>query len=70
MPQPKSAAPKAPETITFVPHAEKPETKNCYRLDEQTQEGMPPKIGTLYVQKWAVGNRLPESITVTITVNS
>lgn len=55
--------------VTFVPHTEKPETKNCYRLDEQTEHGMPPRIGTLYIQKWAVGNQLPASITLTITVN-
>lgn len=55
--------------VTFVPHSDKPETKNCYRLDEVTDAGMPPKIGTLYIQKWAVGNKLPERITLTITVN-
>lgn len=55
--------------VTFVPHSDKPETKNCYRLDEVTEAGMPPKIGTLYIQKWAVGNKLPERLTLTITVN-
>ncbi len=55
--------------VTFVPHADKPETKNCYRLDEVTDAGMPPKIGTLYIQKWAVGNKLPERLTLTLTVN-
>ena len=56
-------------SVTFVPHSDKPETKNCYRLDEVPDAGMPPKIGTLYIQKWAVGNKLPEHLTLTITVN-
>lgn len=60
-------APAQPDVkVTFVPHSEKPETKNCYRFDEQTESGMPPKIGTLYVQKWALGNRLPDRITLVI----
>jgi|GEM_PF-2201579 hypothetical protein len=57
-----------PVQVNFIPHADKPETKNCYRLDEVTESGMPPKIGTLYIQKWAVGNKLPERLTLTITV--
>lgn len=65
---PAPTAPKATQ-ITFVPHAEKPETKNCYRFDEQTPNGMPPKIGTLYVQKWALGNQMPKSITLTLESN-
>lgn len=54
--------------VTFVPHAEKSETKNCYRFDEKTENGMPPKIGTLYVQKWALGNSMPQELTLTLTI--
>lgn len=32
------------------------ETKNTVRFEEQTAEGKPPVIGTLYIQKWAVGS--------------
>ena len=41
------------------------ETKNTVRYAEQT-EGKPPIVGTLYLQKWALGEPPPESITVTI----
>lgn len=44
------------------------ETKNTVRYEEvPSEDGMPPVIGTLYVQKWVL-RRLgdPEEITVTI----
>ena len=41
------------------------ETKNTVRYQEQT-DGKPPAIGTLYVQKWALGQDPPQKITVTI----
>jgi Na+/phosphate symporter len=40
------------------------ETKNTVRFQEKQTEGNPPIIGTLYVQKWFVGN----SNTVKITI--
>jgi len=40
------------------------ETKNTVRFQEKQTEGTPPIIGTLYVQKWFVGN----SNTVKITI--
>jgi hypothetical protein len=40
------------------------ETKNTVRFEENVAEGKPPVIGSLYVQKWAVGSE--ESIDVTI----
>ena len=55
-------------TLTFVPDAEKPETKNTFKFQEQTENGMPPKVGTLYVQKWALNSRLPKMLKVTIEV--
>ena len=63
-------------TLTFVPDAEKPETKNTFKFQEQTENGMPPKVGTLYVQKhalsgvegWALNSRLPKTLKVTIEV--
>ena len=52
-----------PQTLTFT--IEK-ETKNTIRYQEQTVAGKPPVIGTLYLQKWAVGEDPPQKITVTI----
>ncbi|MGB8644456.1 MAG: hypothetical protein WCF84_04415 [Anaerolineae bacterium] len=64
-----SAAPATKEVeIVFVPHTEKPETKNCFRFDEVPENGMPARIGQLYVQKWALGNRLPERFTLKLVV--
>jgi hypothetical protein len=41
-------------------------TKNTERFAEQLEEGQPPVIGSLYVQKFAVGNA--KSLTVTIEI--
>lgn len=32
------------------------ETKNCVKFEERQQPGVPPTVGTLYVQKWAIGD--------------
>ena len=32
------------------------ETKNTVKFQETPEAGKPPIIGTLYVQKWAVGD--------------
>jgi len=42
------------------------ETKNTIRYQERPQEGQPPRIGTLYIQKWALPEKSPNSIQVTI----
>ncbi len=41
------------------------ETKNTIRYQEETS-GQPPAIGTLYIQKWAVGTPVPQTLTVTV----
>ncbi len=41
------------------------ETKNTIRYEEIT-EGVPPKIKTLYIQKWALGKNPPKKIKITI----
>ncbi len=51
------------QTLTFTLERE---TKNTARYQEST-EGKPPAVGTLYVQKWALGTDLPKELTVTIT---
>jgi hypothetical protein len=43
------------------------ETKNTVRFEELHEDGVPPKIGTLYVQKWALnGLDLAKDLQVTI----
>ena len=41
------------------------ETKNTIRYAEDAN-GKPPAIGTLYVQKWLLGNEPPKDLIVTI----
>ena len=50
------------KTLTF--EMEK-ETKNTIRFQEKPAEGKPPVIGPLYVQKWAIGEEIPKTLTVT-----
>ena len=33
------------------------ETKNTVRFEEEPEDGQPPVIGTLYIQKWFVKDR-------------
>ncbi len=42
------------------------ETKNTIRYAEDAS-GKPPAIGTLYVQKWLLGNEPPKNLIVTIS---
>ncbi len=43
------------------------ETKNTYRYNElPTDDGTPPVVGTIYVQKWALGTKAPEKLSVTL----
>jgi len=49
-------------TATFV---KEKETKRTFRYMEET-EGQPPRIGTLYVQQWALGSPAPERLRVTV----
>ena len=51
------------QTLTFTPERE---TKNTIRYAEDAT-GKPPAIGTLYVQKWLLGNEPPQKLTITIT---
>ncbi|MPZ14118.1 MAG: hypothetical protein GEU73_06785 [Chloroflexi bacterium] len=45
------------------------ETKNTVRYEEKTA-GQPPAVGTLYIQKWALGTPVPAQLRVTIEVTS
>jgi hypothetical protein len=50
-------------TINFVWEKE---TKNTVRFTEKTEKGKPPLIGTLYVQKWAVGDAKTVSVVLSV----
>jgi hypothetical protein len=41
-------------------------TKNTFKYEEQPESGQPLRVGSLYVQKWALGGDPPKRITVTI----
>lgn len=43
------------------------ETKNSVRYKEVPEEGKPPIVGSLYVQKWFAGNA--KSLQVTIEMD-
>ena len=51
-----------PQTLTFTVERE---TKNTIRYQEETK-GKPPAVGTLYVQRWALGEPVPPKLTVAI----
>lgn len=40
------------------------ENKHSVRYKEITEEGMPPVIGSIYVQKWFAGNSKQIEITI------
>ncbi len=50
------------QIITFILERE---TKNTIRYQEDAS-GKPPAIGTLYLQKWLLGNEIPKKLTVTV----
>jgi hypothetical protein len=50
------------QTLTFTLERA---TKNTIRYQEDAN-GKPPAIGTLYVQKWLLGNQPPRKLTITI----
>lgn len=43
------------------------ETKNTLRFQEQPSNGLPPRVGTQYIQKWALDGQTPQKVRVTIT---
>jgi len=50
------------QKITFTMERE---TKNTIRYQEDIN-GKPPAIGTLYLQKWLLGEKPPKKLTVTV----
>ena len=51
------------QTLTFTLERE---TKNTIRYQEDAS-GKPPAIGTIYVQKWLIGESPPRNLTLTIS---
>ncbi len=51
------------QTITFSLERE---TKNTIRYSEQAN-GKPPAVGTIYIQKWAVGEKPPKTLNVVLS---
>ncbi|MBM4030153.1 MAG: hypothetical protein FJ291_00015 [Planctomycetes bacterium] len=44
-------------------------TKNTLKYAEKPEAGQPPRIGSLYVQKWALGTgEPPRTLTVTVAM--
>lgn len=74
-PQARAPAPHAPRNDKLVRRTQmenkiiefkiERETKNTVRYEEETN-GQPPAVGTLYVQKWALGSPAPSKLKVTI----
>ena len=50
------------QTLTFTLERE---TKNTIRYAEDAS-GKPPAIGTLYLQKWMLGETPPQKLVVTV----
>jgi len=58
------------ESFRLVFELEK-ETKNTFKFEERPESGQPPRIGSLYVQKWALGgDNPPHRIAVTLETAS
>jgi hypothetical protein len=45
------------------------ETKNTVRFEEEVETGHPPVIGTIYVQKWFVGEAGAMKVTLNLEGN-
>ena len=46
-------------------------TKNTYKYEEQPEAGQPPRIGSLYIQKWALGaGTPPQALTINVSGQS
>lgn len=53
----------SPRRVRFIKERE---TKNTVRYQEQPEAGKPLVIGTLYVQREALGTPIPDEVTVKI----
>lgn len=44
------------------------ETPGTFKFKEVTEAGMPPKVDSLYVKRWVLGDTQPPTLTLTIEV--
>jgi hypothetical protein len=51
------------QTLTFSLERE---SKNTVRYAEQT-DGKSPAVGTIYVQKWVMGQNPPKTLAITVS---
>jgi hypothetical protein len=54
---------KKTKTVSFT---KEKDTKNTVRFTEDAIQGEPPIVGTLYVQKWFVGDASKLKVTVEV----
>lgn len=57
---------KKDEKVVEVNFEKEKETKNTVKYSEVPEEGQPPIVGTLYVQKWFAGSANNVKITLSI----
>ncbi len=57
---------KKDEKVVEVNFVKEKETKNTIKYSEVPEEGQPPIVGTLYVQKWFAGSANNVKITLSI----
>ena len=50
--------------VVVVQFEDEKETKNSVRYKEVPEEGKPPMVGSLYVQKWFAGSTKNLSVTL------
>lgn len=53
--------------VVEVNFVKEKDTKNTVRFKEVPAEGKPPIVGTLYLQKWFVGDKQNVKIEITIS---
>lgn len=57
---------KSEGKVVEVNFVKEKETKNTIKYSEVPEEGQPPIVGTLYVQKWFAGSANNVKITLSI----
>lgn len=57
---------KSEGKVVEVNFVKEKETKNTIKYSEVPEEGQPPIVGTLYVQKWFAGSA--DSVKITLSI--
>ena len=64
-PAPESEKHMPENTTTTLTFKRLRETKNTVRFEEETEAGKPPVIGTIYIQKWFIGDAAAMTVAIT-----